>query len=363
MNTIMKLALVATLAIFAQNVNAQENNNQSKQEVDKQEQIAYLKERRVQVETDWKNTLKYRVERIIKDSKELGRSEQEIETLKKAAAQEVALNIQNQQTIIDNQIALVERTGYADPSVGSSVEIGFGGKDSEGNRVLGVAYNSNKSGTRRYDVRTYGENVFAFGLNNVISENAEIGDDFSIGRSRFFEYGYALKTRVFKNSGALHFKYGLSIQINKLVSRNNETLVIGDDGVSFQEFPFELRKSQLRGTNLVIPLHLEFGGWKKEQGEDYVRYRTAGKFRMGVGVYAGVSLGEQQKLKYREDGNRVKIKNRRDFGGDNFVFGLSSYIRLYDDLSLYGKYDLSSIVEIEGLGEVNNVSLGLRWDL
>lgn len=371
MNTIIKLALVATLAIFAQNAKAQESGDTStdnstettKLEINKQEQIKFLKERRAQVEEDWKNTLKYRVERIIKDSEKLGRTEQEIETLKKAASQEVALNIQNQQAIIDNQIALVERTGFLDPSVGSSIEIGFGNRDNEGNRIVGVAINSNKSGTRRYDLRTYGENVFAFGLNNVVSDNAEIGDDFSIGRSRFFEYGYAWKTRVFKNSGALHFKYGLSVQINKLVAKNNETLVIGDDGVSFQEFPFELRKSQLRATNLVIPLHLEFGGWKKEQGEDYVRYRTAGKFRMGVGVYAGVSLGEQQKIKYREGADRVKIKNRRDFGGDNFVFGVSSYVRLYEDLSIYGKYDLSSIVDIQGLGEVNNVSLGLRWDL
>lgn len=362
MNTIMKLALAATLVIFVQNVNAQDDN-ETIQDVDKQEQIAYLKAKRIQVEEDWKNTLKYKVERIVKDSQELGRSEEEIETLKKAAAQEVALNIQNQLAIIDNQIALVERTGYMDPDMPSSLEIGFGKEDRNGNRVLGVAYKTNKATKRQYDRRTYGETVIATGLNNVVSNNAEIGDDFTIGGSRFFEFGHAWKTRVFKNSGALQFKYGWSIQSNKVSFKRNETLVVENDQASLQEFPVELRKAQLRTTNLVIPLHLEFGGWKKEQGEDYVRYRIGGKFRMGVGIYGGVRLGTQQKLKYRENGERVKVKNRQDFGGDNFVFGLSSYVRITGDLSLYGKYDLTSSFNTTSLGDVNNVSLGLRLDL
>ena len=381
MNTIIKIALAATLVIFVQNVHAQVDGtetkeerriregkealeeNRAKVEVDKQEQIAYLKGKRELVEEQWKNTLKYRVSRIIKDSEKLGRTEEETETLKKAAAQEVALNIENQLAIIDNQIALVERTGYMAPDTPSSLEIGFGNEDGEGNRVFGVAYKSNKSVKRQYDRRTYGETVIATGLNNVVSDNGEIGDDFTIGGSRFFEFGHAWKTRVFKNSGALQFKYGWSIQSNKVAFKRNETLVVDNDQSSLQEFPVELRKAQLRTTNLVIPLHLEFGGWKKEQGEDYVRYRIGGKFRMGVGVYGGVRLGTQQKLKYRENGERVKVKNRQDFGGDNFVFGLSSYVRVTGDLSLYGKYDLTSSFNTASLGDANNVSLGLRLDL
>ena len=63
------------------------------------------------------------------------------------------------------------------------------------------------------------------------------------------------------------------------------------------------------------------------------------------------------------DGDRIKSKARQDFGGDNFVYGISSYIRLTGDLSLYGKYDLSTAFKTQSLGEVHNVSLGLRLDL
>lgn len=381
MKSIIKLALAATLIIFAQNAQAQDTAPETKEEREtregmeaqqedraereekKQRQIATLEARRGDIQEDWTRTLKFRIESINKDKDRFDLTSEEVDERKKKAAEEVALNIENQLAIIDNQIALIERTGYMDPSRGTTLEIGLGTEDMDGNRVLGVAYNSNKTRNRTYDRRTYGETVFAFGFNNAVSDNSEVGDDFSIGKSSFVEWGYAWKTRVFKNSGALQFKYGLSLQTNKIATKRNETLVIEDDVASYEEFPFDLKKSQIRTTNLVVPLHFEFGGWKKEKGEDYVRYRTAGKFRMGIGGYAGVRLGTQQKLKYKEDGNRIKSKSRQDYGGDTFVYGLSSYIRLTGDLSLYGKYDLSSAIETKELGEINFVSLGLRLDL
>lgn len=377
MNSIIKLALVAALAIFAQNVNAQETKEEKREreqkelidktkiEIEKSKinQIATLKSRREEIREDGKRTLKIRIETINawKDKWEL--TPEEVEERKKKAAEEIAANIENQLAIIDNQIALVERTGRIDPSQGTSLLVGLGNQDEDGNRILGIAYNTNKTRVTTYDNRTYGEMVIATGLNNVVSDNAEIGDDFSIGRSNFFELGYAWKTRVFENSGSLQFKYGLSLQSNKVFKKNNEIAVVTNGVTAFEEFPFNLKKSQIRTTNLVVPLHLEFGGWKKIQEDNYVRYRTGGKFRMGIGGYAGVRLGTQQKLKYKENGERIKTKSRQDLGGDNLVYGISSYIRVTGDLSIYGKYDLSSAFKAQGLGEVNNVSLGLRLDL
>lgn len=381
MRSIIKLALVATLAIFAQNVQAQETIPETKEEREmrkgieaqkedkvrteqsKQEQIATLKRRRATVEDDWRNTLKYRIKMINADAERLDQSPEKVETLKADAALEVALNIENELAIIDNQIALVERTGFMDSNIGSTLEIGLGSADRDGNRVFGVAFNNGQTSRRIYDRRTYGESVFAMGLNNVTSDNAEVGDDFSIGGSTFVEWGYAWKTRVLKNSGALQFKYGLSLQSNFLSIKDNRILDVTNGVTSFEAFPSDLKKAKIRVTNLVVPLHIEFGGWKKEEGEDYVRYRIGGKFRMGIGGYAGVRLGTQQKLKYKVDGERIKSKSRQDFGGDNFVYGISSYVRVTGDLSLYAKYDLSSAFNTQSLGDVNNVSLGLRLDL
>lgn len=364
MNTIIKLALVATLAIFAQNIQAQDDPVSIERQLkDEQDQIEYLKKKKQLLIDGEKESLKRRVTYINRLVSEGEITEAEAIQKKKEYAEKVALNIENETAIIDNQIALVERNGSINSNVGSQVVLGFGAEDGEGKKIYGVSINDGKVKNVQYDRRTYGETVIAIGLNNAVSDNSEIGDDFTIGGSRFFEFGHAWKTRVFKNSGALQFKYGWSVQSNKVSYKRNETLVVENDQASFQEFPLELRKAQLRTTNLVIPLHLEFGGWKKEQGEDYVRYRIGGKFRMAVGVYGGVRLATQQKLKYRENGERVKIKNRQDFGGDNFVFGLSSYVRITGDLSLYGKYDLTNSLNTTGLGDVNNVSLGLRLDL
>lgn len=368
MNTIIKLALVATLAIFAQNVNAQVQKTEQKTNEEnlkaKNEQIQLLKQKKENVEKYEKEKLKSYVKKV-NDWVESGdKTKEEGEKLKRIEAEKVARNIEDQLAIFDRQIDLVNRNGSLDSGEITQLSIGFGGEDADGNRLLGISVNEGVPSVMRYDRRTYGELVLAFGLNNAITENGgDFGDEFSIGRSRFFELGYAWKTRVFKNSGALQLKYGVSLQTNKLRVKNNQTLVIDEEGTpSFEEFPFNLDKSQLRFSNLVVPVHIEFGGWKKEQKDDYVRYRLAGQFRMGIGGYVGVRLGTQQKLKYDLDGNRVKTKERRDFEGDNLVYGLSSYIRLADDLSLYGKYELSAAFESRQLGEVNNVSLGLRWD-
>lgn len=367
MKSIIKLALVATLAIFAQNVKAQDNPTPVDNEVkDKASQIEYLKEKRQLLIDEEKLSLKYRVLELNDQVKKGEITQEEADRKKQEFAEKVALNIENETAIIDNQIALVERNGRrVDNNTGVQILFGAGQKDNEGKRVFGVSVNDGKVPSQiKYDRRTYNELVVGLGLNNAITEaDGELGDDFSIGRSRFFELGTTWKTRVFKNSGALHFKYGLSLQVNKLIAKENQTLVVNDDVASFQEFPFDLDKSQLRFSNIVAPVHLEFGGWKKEQKEDHVRYRLAGKFRMGIGGYVGVRLGTQQKLKYEVDGDRIKTKEKQDFGGDNFVYGLSSYIRLSGDLSLYGKYDLNSVLDTQELREVNNISLGLRWDL
>ena len=364
MKSIFKIALAATVIIFAQNVQAQEVEGVKKEvSEDIVSQVSALEKRKEQLTENWKQTLKRRIEYINAQQEKLDLSAAEVEERKKEAAEEIALNIENELAIIDNQIELVKRTGHMNPHYGTSVEIGLGGVDRDGNRVLGVAVNRNKPGVTNYDRRTYGETVFAMGLNNAVSDNADVGDDFSIGKSTFVELGYAWKTRVFENSGALQFKYGLSLQSNFLSIKDNRTLESLEGGNTFQEFPFDLKKAKLRVTNLVVPLHFEFGGWKKEQKEDYVRYRTGGKFRMGIGGYAGVRLGTQQKLKYKENGDRIKTKSRQDYDGDNLVYGLSSYIRVTGDLSLYAKYDLSSAFKTVELGEVNNISLGLRLDL
>jgi len=289
---------------------------------------------------------------------------EDAEKRKLAAAEKIARNMENQLAIIDNKIALLERNGSVDPNKGTQLLFGLGHQDENGKRIFGFTFD--KSGERRkfkYDKRTTFDLVYAFGWNNAVTDVSDLGDTFSLGQSGFVEFGLAWNKRLFKNSGALYLKYGLSFQWNKLDAEDNQFFTVSNEVATLETFDVDLRKSQLRNSNIVVPLHLEFGGYKKVEKENYVRYKTRGKFRMGIGGYVGLRLGTQQKLRFRRDGERVRTKERTDFGGDTFVYGISSYVRIWGDISIYGKYDLSSAINAPELGDVNNISLGFRFDL
>ena len=375
MKSIITVIIMITLGFFAQNVTAQEVSKEEKKQqkavqdsleraraVD--EQVIRFNKEKETIKSVGKEELKNEIQYINKQLEKGNITSEEAEKQKKAAADKVARNIENQLAIVDNKIALLERNGSADPYKVSSLTLGFGNKDEDGVQVFGFVFN--KEGEQRklkYDKRTTFDLVYAFGLNNAVTDVSDIGDTFSIGQSGFAELGLAWNRRLLKNSGALHLKYGFSFQWNKLDAVDNQFFTVANEVATLETFDDNLIKSQLRNTNLVVPLHLEFGGYKKIEKKNSVRYRTRGKFRMGLGGYAGVRLGTQQKLIFRNDGERVKNKERTDFGGDTFVYGLSGYIRVWGDISLYGKYDLSSAINAPSLGDVNNVSLGLRFDL
>ena len=83
----------------------------------------------------------------------------------------------------------------------------------------------------------------------------------------------------------MRLKYGLSFQWNKLDIKDDLYFIETDDVVSLEESAFNLNKSKFRTTNLVVPVHFEFGPSKKIEGENYFRYSTRKKFKIGVGGY------------------------------------------------------------------------------
>ncbi|WP_311196054.1 hypothetical protein [Antarcticibacterium sp. 1MA-6-2] len=74
-----------------------------------------------------------------------------------------------------------------------------------------------------------------------------------------------------------------------------------------------------------------------------------------------LNIGERQKLKYKDDGEKVKRKLKGDYNTNDIIYGLSAYIG-WGDTTLYAKYDLNPLFDEPNV-ELNNVSLGLRFDL
>ncbi len=128
-----------------------------------------------------------------------------------------------------------------------------------------------------------------------------------------------------------------------------------------KEFPNNLNKSKLTITNLVLPVHFEFGPSKKTERKDYFRYSTRNKFKFGIGGYAGFNIGTRQKLKYIIDGQRQKDKIKGGLNSSGLVYGLSSYVS-FGSAALYVKYDLSPIFKDQTVKQ-NNISLGVRFDM
>ncbi len=285
-------------------------------------------------------------------------SDAEAETLKQEVAEKHALNIENRLAIVDNKIALLERNKNVeviDDEDRSVLKISLG------NSKDGMLYLGKKYKERKYDRRTKSHLTFSFGLNNAIGDGQTLDDsNFKVGGSRYAEIGLSWKTRVFKNTNWLRVMYGVSFQFNGLKPTDNRYFVDMGEQTTLETFPVNLDKSKFRMDNLVVPIHFEIGPSKKIEKENYFRYSTHNKFKIGLGGYAGINLGTRQKLRFDQDGEEVKQKLKADYNTSNFIYGISGYIG-YSDISLYCKYDLNPIFKNNDV-DLHNVSLGVRWD-
>jgi len=346
--------LFSSAQIHAQEINASGNNA---------EKIEILQKQKERIQNEERELLKAEVEAI---NMRLDRGEitaTKAESLKKEAAQRRAANIENRLAIVDNKIALLERNNDEhvvstdDDEPGFSISIG--NSDVDGS-VFHIGRKKNKP--RKYDRRTTTDLVFAIGFNNALIDGENLDDSpYKLAGSGFVELGWAWKTRLLENSNAIRLKYGFSLMWNKLDIKDNYYLVRDGDAIMLEEFPTNLNKAKFRTTNLVFPLHFEFGPSKKIERDTYVRYSTKNRFKLGVGGYVGFNLATLQKLKYSVDGRDVKDKFKGGYNTNELVYGLSGYIALYD-VAIYVKYDLSPIFKNQTIDQ-NNISVGLRFDM
>ncbi|MBK8515056.1 MAG: hypothetical protein IPL55_01815 [Saprospiraceae bacterium] len=226
-------------------------------------------------------------------------------------------------------------------------------------------WNFGKRHKKRGEPLTTTQFVFAFGLNNIVT-NGDLGtiegNGIKLSNSRFYEWGWTWKTRLAPNSPFLNLKYGLSLTYNNLRPDNNQYYIKSGNKTLLAEHPYSLRdEPYFRMTNLVIPVHLEFDFSKKRKlDDDKIIIRTQNSIRAGIGGYAGINTRTKQILKYKTDGLRTDQTTKGDYNTSDFIYGLSAYVG-YKDISLYTKWDLNPIFT-DNTVEQKNVSFGLRFD-
>jgi hypothetical protein len=253
---------------------------------------------------------------------------------------------------------------------GTTIILGSNSNDSIGENHTEISIGSmkvfkgEKDKFKRNSKRTTSQFVFAFGLNNLVTDgdsNFLENTDFKTWNSRFVEWGFTFNTRIFKENNLLHFKYGLSLMYNNLRPSDNRFYVKEGDMTVLQTFEDDLRENKFRTSMIVLPLHLEFDFTPKKVGEDGVaRFRTHKSFRLGIGGFGGLNYQSTQKLRYEEDDIRIKNKQKGDFNVSTLVYGLSGYLG-YGATSLYVKYNLNPLFKDNPVDQ-HNISMGLRFD-
>lgn len=138
----------------------------------------------------------------------------------------------------------------------------------------------------------------------------------------------------------------------------------GDTRVEFNTTPVEYNTNKSRLSvpyaNISIVPMLDFAQGRKkvnnvEKGSFTFRtYRKQGA-RVGVGMYAGYRLGGNYKLKYKEEGDKQKIKEQDHFYLQNFRYGVRAQFG-FKGLDLFACYDLNEVFS-EGKGPVGSSGL------
>lgn len=359
MKKISTFIVIALLSLFVQHATAQEEEYQQRVEA--------LKKQKERITAQEKDALKIEVENINKRVERGTITEVEAKKLKEEAARKRALNIDNRIAIIDNRIALIERNEGVviqdvemDTLQENQIRIGIdiNGKSAERFIFTDKAWKRDL----RYDRRTYSDFLLAFGLNNAVTDGTAFSDSpYKIGGSRFVELGWQWRTRLFKNTNFVRLNYGFSFQFNALKPNDNQFFVENGGQTELQVFPLELDRSKFRRDNLVFPIHFEFGPSRVKETDKTIRYNIDRSFRFGIGGYGGFNMSTRQKLKYQDNGERIKEKIKRDYNTSELIYGLSAYAG-FGGTQLYVKYDLNPIFENAAVDQ-RNISLGLRFDL
>lgn len=339
--------------------------NQDGLDATQKQQIEKLNKAKEEVQREEKEFLKLEIKNINIRLERGDITAEEADKLKNEAAAKRAKNIENRTAIIDNKIALVQRNNahYIDrENTGSGVIVRLGGDDDTSDSFVYVGPPEFDK-PRAYNRRTTSDVVFGIGFNNALIEGQSLDDSpYKIGGSGFVELGYAWKTRLFNNSNAVRVKYGFSFQWNKLNVKDNQYFVNTDGAISLEKFPLNLDKAKYRMTNLVFPVHFEFGPSRKIDRGSYVRYSTRRQFKIGIGGYGGFNIQTIQKLKYEnESGKKTKDKIKGDYNPSDLIYGLSGYVAL-GGVAIYCKYDLNPIFKDQATKQ-NNISLGIRFDM
>jgi hypothetical protein len=200
--------------------------------------------------------------------------------------------------------------------------------------------------SRRPDIP--GTFVLEFGFNSDLSAPEEFSLGFFGSRSVNIYYQYDF--RILKSS--FSFVPGIGLSLERFKFGNEYTLdydpadaqsimmvAPGDTGIP------GIKKSQLITNYIDIPLEIKYS----TKPDDPAR-----SFKISVGGRVGYMYDSFSKIKYKENSEVKKFKNKEDYNLNKFRYGVTARIGI-GNFSLFGYYNLTPLFE-EGKGVSDIIS-------
>lgn len=186
---------------------------------------------------------------------------------------------------------------------------------------------------------------------------AETEADMGFWGSKVLNLYYSQNVFLFGENSGFTFNPGLGVALEKFSFDEDVTLTInqfnGDTEITEIGALGEIKKSKLALTYLDIPLEVRY----HFNRTDYSR-----GFRLAVGVKAGLLLGSHTKLKFENNEETVKTKDKREFNLNPIRFGTIARV----GIGAFNIYYFQSLTELfkdnetPGLGPaVNPFQVGI----
>lgn len=218
----------------------------------------------------------------------------------------------------------------------------------------------NKSNSNRGT--SYSFNI-DFGINNYLEDGKFPDDNNALYAVKpFGSWNIAMNwvnsTHV---GGPLYLEWGPGISWYNFKFENTDTRILkADDELIFYEAVDENSiKSKLVATYLnasIVPM-LDFGR-RNRGGRFTFMEKTSRGFRLGAGVYGGYRIGSRTKYVTKDDGNRERDKEKRNFYLNNWRYGVRVQMG-YRGIDFFANYDLNDLF-VENKGpQLNAFSFGI----
>lgn len=219
---------------------------------------------------------------------------------------------------------------------------------------------------QRKDKGTSSTFVMEFGLNNYLMNGGEFPDAsnelYAVNPlvSWYVALGSMNSTHI---AGPLSLDWGANVSWYNFKFDNERTRVLkSDEGVVFYEDPtvdFEAIKSKIvvPYVNVVLVPMFVLGKSRSSDWSPFSYHENDG-FRIGVGGYAGYRVGGRSKFVLKDDGNRIREKDRTNFYFNNWRYGARLQLG-FRGVDLFANYDLNEVF-VENRGpRLNAFSFGI----